>query len=70
MNEQCDMGGDYWYPTIPGPAVYKERCQQQPTHRYRALGMVDGHWQHRCAEHVKILNASGMIIEPLSKKEN
>jgi hypothetical protein len=64
--KRCDMGGDYWYPQIPGPAVYKEPCRQSPTHRYRVPGMVEGHWGYRCAQHVTILNAPGLIIEPLT----
>ena len=62
----CDVGGDYWFPQIPGPAVYRKPCGEPPTHRYREPGMVEGFWGHRCTRHAQWLDAPGLVIEPFT----
>jgi hypothetical protein len=58
----CDIGGDYWYPEPSRPAVYSEPCPNPPTHRYRGPGFVEGHWSHRCAEHVGLLDRTKVEV--------
>lgn len=70
---RCDIGGDYQYVyrTLSGPAVaeYQEPCMQPPVARWRpkdGAGVAEGHWNHRCAEHVGWLDASRVDVEPLA----
>jgi hypothetical protein len=65
--DRCDIGNCYWYPEIPGPAVYVLPCMEPVTHRYQAPGMADGHWSHRCQKHVTWLSAPGLVIEPIDR---
>ena len=66
---RCDIGGDYHYPRLDGPAVYRQPCTAPPTHRYRSPGMVDGHWQHRCDPHAAWLDRSICTVETLTDQE-
>jgi hypothetical protein len=61
----CDIGGNYIYPDLHGPAVYQPACEKTPTHRWRSAGMVPGHWNYRCAQHVGWLDQSRCTIEPI-----
>jgi hypothetical protein len=53
------------WPTDNGRGDYAQVCPTPPTHRYRSPAMVDGHWEYRCEAHAAILNAAGLIVEPL-----
>jgi hypothetical protein len=66
ITQRCDIGGDYAYPDPSEPAVYQQPCSERPTHRYRALGMVEGLWLYRCSTHVTWLSAPGLVVEPLA----
>lgn len=69
MTKRCDIGGNFHYPNLSGPAVYREPCSATPTHRYQSPGMVEGHWQYRCAPHAGWLSSPDLVIEQLSKHE-
>lgn len=64
---RCSIGGTYYYPNIPGPAVLEPLCEQPPTHRFRDAGMTDEHWGYRCATHTKWLDSQICTIEPLTQ---
>lgn len=71
--DRCDIGGttthEFCHRTFDGPAepvpVYEEPCDQPPTHRYHGQGFVEGHWNGRCYQHVKMLDTSVCTIEEL-----
>jgi hypothetical protein len=63
--KKCDVGGDYWYPRIDGPAEYVEPCEGVAVVRYRsASDRPEWSWGFRCAEHWGRLSAS-LAIEDL-----
>lgn len=66
--KRCDVGGNYFWPMVDGPAVYEPPCEATATHRYRSPGMVEGHWQYRCAQHVGWLDRNVCTVEPLSRE--
>ncbi len=61
----CDVGGMYWYPVIPGPAVYDPPCGAAPVIRWRAPYFVEGHWLGRCSRHAAELSTDDLTIENL-----
>jgi hypothetical protein len=51
VQQTCNNGDIYWYPTLSAPAVYEPRCGLPAVVRYRSPGMVEGHWGYRCHKH-------------------
>lgn len=71
----CNVGGNYDYPRLDGPARYNPPCAAPAAFRYRPADPANpnwngGHWNHRCATHIHWLD-SGMewAIEPVPSRQ-
>lgn len=64
---RCNVGGDYVYPDLNRPAVYREPCPKPPTHRYREIAYPEQPWGYRCDEHARWLDREHVMVEPFTR---